>query len=152
MSQFSCGAHNYRAGVIDARQQFHIVRRLAPFLGGLAPVMGKVSAVKAAGGKASDMTQDDMMDVLPKIGEALASMDDETADYVIFGLLAVVTREQGQGLGWAPVSSGKALMFTDITMPQMITLCGRALQANLGDFFAVLSSVSSQLGQKASGQ
>jgi len=152
MSQFTCGAHNYRAGVIDAKKQFHIVRRLAPFLGGLAPVMGKVSAIKASGGKASDMSQEDMMDVLPKIGEALASMDDATADYVIDGLLAHVTREQGQGLGWASVCVNGSMMFNDITMPQMLTLAGRALQANLGDFFVVLNSISSQLGQKANGQ
>lgn len=152
MSQFPCGAYNYRAGVIDARAQFHIVRRMAPFLGGLAPVLGKVQAIKAVGGSAKDMKQEDMLEILPKIADALANMDDETADYVIFGLLAVVTREQGQGLGWAPVAGSKSMMFSDITMPQMITLAGRALMANLGDFFAVLNSVSSQLGQKASGQ
>lgn len=152
MSQFTCGAHTYRAGVLDARAQFHIVRRLAPFLSSLAPTLGKVQAVKAGGGKASDMTPEDMMQVLPGIAEALSSLDDATADYVIFGLLAVVTRQQDQGLGWAPVSTGTMLMFTDISMPQMITIAGRALMANLGDFFAVLNSVSSQLGQKPNGQ
>lgn len=152
MSKFSCGNFNYQAGVIDARAQFHIVRRLAPFLGGLAPVLGKVNSLKASGGKASDMSQDEMVEVLPKIGEALAAMDDDTADYVIFGLLSVVTREQGQGMGWAPVANGRALMFNDITMAQMITLCGRALMANLGDFFGVLNSALSQAGQKPLGQ
>jgi len=92
------------------------------------------------------------MAVLPSIADALAAMDDATADYVIFGLLKVVTREQGQGLGWAPVAVNQQLMFQDIDMAQMLTLATRALMANLGSFFAVLSSASNQVGQKPNGQ
>lgn len=152
MSEFKCGSFNYRAGVIDARAQFHIVRRLAPFLTALLPVLRKFGEMKAAGKKASDISQEEMLEIVPGLGGALSDMDDETADYVIFGLLAVVTRDQGNGLGWAPVSIGRSINYMDINMPQMITLAGRSLMANLGDFFVVLNSISSQQGQNPNGQ
>lgn len=147
MNNFRCGDYNYIAGRMDARKQFHIVRRLAPFLSGLMP-----SFAKLEGKKISEVGNEELMSVLPGVADALASMDDDTADYVIFGLLGFAKREQGQGLGWAPVSNGNSLMFQDIDMPQMLTIAGRVLMANLGSFFAVLKSASSQLGQTPNGQ
>ena len=147
MNTFKCGEYNYMASKMDARKQFHVVRRLAPFLSGVLP-----SFTKLQGKKMAEVSQEGLMSILPGIGDALAAMDDETADYVIFGLLAEARREQAQGLGWVPVSNGNALMFQDIDMPQMLTIAGRVLMANLGSFFAVLSSASSQLGQKQNAQ
>lgn len=152
MNTFTCGSHTYRAANIDARKQFHIVRRLAPLLGGLGPALGKMESLKKEGFKAADISASDMESVLPAITGALSGMDDDTADYVIFGLLAAIHRQEPQGLGWAPVAPSGSLMYQDITMPQMLTLAGRALVANLGDFFVVLNSLSSQLGQKPKGQ
>lgn len=143
MSQFTCGKHNYKAGVIDARAQFHIVRRLAPFFSAFAGADVKFS---------KNMKPEDFVKAVPVLANALASMSDADADYVLFGLMACVVREQEQGLGWAPVSKGTNLMFHDISMPEMVTLAGRALAANLGDFFGVLNSLSSQAGQKPNGQ
>lgn len=110
--------HSYKCGTIDARKQFHIVRRLAP-------VMGSV----AKGGEALD-----------SIASAIGKLSDEDADYVIFGLLACVTRKQENGLGWAKVSNGNAMMFSDISMADMIQLAYRAFEANMQDFFAVIRS------------
>ena len=138
--EFEVRGIQYRAGKLDARAQFHIVRRLAPFLKALAPLAGKMK------------DQSQALEALPAIGEVLAELDDETADYVLFGLLSVVTRKEPQGLGWANVSKGNALMYMDITMSDMIAMAGRALMANMGDFFQSLHSASSQLGQKPSAQ
>lgn len=148
MSKFSCGKFNYQAGVINARSQFHIVRRMTPFLNGLVPLLSGLKTLDEV--KAMDPAT--ALKSMPAFTEILAKMDDETADYVIFGLLSVVTREQPEGLGWAQVSNGKSLMFMDISMPEMLTLAGRALAANLGDFFVVLNSALSLVGQKQSDQ
>lgn len=147
MNNFKCGEFNYLATKMDARKQFHVTRRLAPFLSGMLPAFNKLKGKKMA-----DVTEAEMLSMLPAIGDAMAAMDDETADYVIFGLLSNARREQAQGMGWVPVSNGNSLMFEDINMSQMLTIAGRVLMANLGDFFAVLSSASSQLGQKQNGQ
>lgn len=149
MSEFTCGQHTYSAGQLDARAQFHIVRRLAPVLKGLAPIIAKVAKGEV---DPKNINPQEGLDAIPEIANVLASMDDITADYVIFGLLTIVKRKQENGLGWAPITSGTNLMFMDITMPQMLTLAGRALAANLGDFFGVLNSALSQQSQKPSGQ
>ncbi len=110
--------HSYKCGTIDARKQFHIVRRLAP-------VMGNV----AKGGEA-----------IEAISAAVSQLSDDDADYVIFGLLACVTRKQDSGLGWAKVSNGNALMFSDIGMADMLRLAFSAFEENMQDFFAVIRS------------
>lgn len=92
------------------------------------------------------------MAALPQIGEVLAQLPDEAADYVVFGLLACVSRKQDNGLGWAKVSNGTQLMFQDIDMMTMLTLAARALMANMQGFFSELRSVSAPLNQKQSAQ
>lgn len=130
----------YRVGNLDARTQFHIVRRLVPVFGGLA---SSLPAIKA-GGEAA------VLDALPKMASAIARLSDDDADYCIFGLLKVVSRKQPNGLGWGPVATGNALMYDDIGMAQMLRLAWEALSSNMGGFFAALPSALSGGVQKPS--
>ncbi len=116
--EMEINGQSYKFGKIDARKQFHIVRRLAP-------VMGSV----AKGGEAIDA-----------ITSAIGRLSDDDADYVIFGLLACVTRKQDNGLGWAKISNGTSLMFSDIEMGEMLQIAFRAFEENMQDFFAVIRS------------
>ena len=123
MLEFQVAGQDYRAGKIDARAQFHIVRRLAPVLSEAAPA-----------------AQNGGLEALPALAKALAAMTDENADYVLFGLLRAVERKEPQGMGWSAVASGNALMYQDIGMPEMMQLAWHALKHNLGDFFRALPS------------
>ena len=116
----------YRVAKINAVEQFHIARQLAPVLGEIAPHAG-------AGEKGA-------LDALPAIAKALAAMPRESADSVLFGLLAAVQRKEPQGLGWSAVVSGQAMMYQDIGLPEMMQLAWAALRENLGDFFAAIPS------------
>lgn len=129
--------HTYRIGKLDARAQFHIVRRLAPVLGELAPAL--------QGGKGG-------LDALPLIATAVAKLSDADADYCIFGLLKVVRRKQPNGLGWGPVATENLLMYDDIGMTQMLKLAWEALTFNMSGFFAALPSDLKDAAQKAKGQ
>ncbi|MHC3068683.1 phage tail assembly chaperone [Klebsiella pneumoniae] len=129
--------HTYRVGKLDARAQFHIVRRLAPVLGELAPAL--------QGGKGG-------LDALPPIATAVAKLSDADADYCIFGLLKVVSRKQPNGLGWGPVSTENLLMYDDIGMTQMLKLAWEALTFNMSGFFAALPSDLKEAAQKAKGR
>lgn len=129
--------HTYRVGKLDARAQFHIVRRLAPVLGELAPAL--------QGGKGG-------LDALPPIATAVAKLSDADADYCIFGLLKVVSRRQPNGLGWGPVSTENLLMYDDIGMTQMLKLAWEALTFNMSGFFAALPSDLKEAAQKAKGR
>jgi len=129
--------HTYRVGKLDARAQFHIVRRLAPVLGELTPAL--------QGGKGG-------LDALPPIATAVAKLSDADADYCIFGLLKVVSRKQPNGLGWGPVSTENLLMYDDIGMTQMLKLAWEALTFNMSGFFAALPSDLKEAAQKAKGR
>lgn len=129
--------HTYRVGKLDARAQFHIVRRLAPVLGELAPAL--------QGGKGG-------LDALPLIATAVAKLSDADADYCIFGLLKVVSRKQPNGLGWGPVATENLLMYDDIGMTQMLKLAWEALTFNMSGFFAALPSDLKEAAQKAKGR
>lgn len=129
--------HTYRVGKLDARAQFHIVRRLAPVLGELAPAL--------QGGKGG-------LDALPPIATAVAKLSDADADYCIFGLLKVVNRKQPNGLGWGPVATENLLMYDDIGMTQMLKLAWEALTFNMSGFFAALPSDLKEAAQKVKGR
>lgn len=119
--------HTYRTGKIDARAQFHIVRRLAPIFGELVPALRS--------GKDANP-----MDVLPAITASFAKLSDEDMDYCLFGLLRAVTRQQPNGLGWGPVCTGTVLAYDDISMAVMLQLAWASLKDNLSGFFAALPS------------
>jgi hypothetical protein len=124
----------YRIGKIDARAQFHIIRRLAPILGDLVP------AVKTNGGG----------DALQAITGALAKLSDADADYCIFGLLKAVSRKQPNDIGWGAVTTGESLMYDDMTMPMMLQLSWQVLKFNMSGFFAGLPAGLKEAFQKAS--
>ena len=135
--EFEVMGITYKVNKIPAMKQFHIVRRLLPVLSELAP-----AASKGTSGA----------DVLPLLSNTIAKMADEDADYCIYGLLAAVQRNNGQGLGWAPVSADRALMYSDMTMAVVLQLAWRALTHNLSDFFAALPSDLKDAAQKLSAQ
>lgn len=137
--EFEVEGRTYRANKIDARSQFHIVRRLAPVLGEIAPAI-------QAGGKSGGL------EALPALTNAIAKLSDTDADYCIFGLLKAVTRKQDQGLGWTPVSTENLIMYDDITMPIMLQLAWKAFSFNMSGFFAALPSDFKEVVQKASAQ
>ena len=126
-TELDLNGHTYRIGPLDARAQFHIVRRLAPIIGTLAPMIG----AKSDAGE---------LETFAALASALAKLSDEESDYCVFGLLKVVQRKQVNGLGWGPVCAGTSLMYEDITMADMLHLAWHAARVNLAGFFAALPS------------
>jgi len=140
--EHTIGEHTYRVGRIDALKQFHIVRRLGPIFGELAP------ALRGATGNA----EADVLTAVPAVMGAFAKLSDDDMNYCLFGLLAVVERKQPTGLGWGPVSTGHVLAYSDIAMTQMLQLAWVCLQQNLSGFFAALPSDLRALFRPPSGQ
>lgn len=124
----------YRTGRMDARRQFHVVRRLAPILSGLTDLKKMMGEPLAA---------------LGPLADAVASMSDQDADYVINSCLSCVERQQSAG-GWAKVMVDDALMFQDLDMAAMLRLTWAVLQENLQGFFDALpSGLSAALRKEA---
>lgn len=128
----------YKAGSLDAMKQFHVTRRLAPFLPKLAGD-GLPLNTEALSGAA-------VFAFLEPLAACVATMSDADAEYVLHTCLEVVERQQPTG-GWAKVMAGGRLMFEDIDMAAMLVCAFHVLQRNLSGFFAVLPSVSPAAGR-----
>lgn len=118
--EFEISGQQYRSGKLNARQQFHVARRLAPVLGGLVD--------------ASSAGAESFSKFLQPIADAISGMSDADCDYVLDTCLAVVQRQQGTA--WSPVmASSKAIMFDDIDVGVMLQMAAKVIQENLGSFF-----------------
>ncbi len=130
MSEITIAKNVYRVGKMNALQQFHVARRLAPVLA----TMGLSLRQLADGSK---MSIEDFLPVLGPVTEILAHMTDEDANYVIFSALSVSERKQGDK--FAPVVNGVNLMFQDLDLPAMMRLVVEVLKENLGGFLTGLN-------------
>lgn len=132
---FELNGVNYKLNKMNAFKQFHIVRKVAPILGKLLPVINSIKKID------DDKLQDEeKWDQIAKLAtpilEGLSKLSEEDADKVLKALLATVEK-QNHG-AWSFVVVGESLMFADMDLPTMMQLAGRAFMFNLADFFTVL--------------
>lgn len=116
--EFKHGTKTYRAGKLDAKKQFHVVRRLGTLLPALSG-MGSNASVETA---------------LEPLVEAMGKISDADADYILDTCMNVVERKSSAG-GWSPVMASGSLMFEDIDMAGMLTIAWNVLLHNLSGFF-----------------
>lgn len=117
----------YRTGKLNAIQQFHVARRLAPALWAMGAA--------AAGAELTDLSDAGALMKLGPVAEALAKMSDADTEYILKTCMSVVARQQGQGWAAVQAQNGSALMFEDIDLPVMMRLTFVVVQENLGNFF-----------------
>lgn len=147
---FSIDGIEYKAVKVDAVKQFHLARRLSPFLEAIVPLIAKVKAGVIKEG--DDATFDALIEGYAPFAKMMADMPDDQADYILFGLLACIKRKQGQGLGYANVTNGNALMYSDINVVQMMKMAYHAFMENLADFFPKGVATLNAITQKQSAQ
>lgn len=138
---FEIGSRKFKLNKINALKQFHIVRRIAPILGEMAPMLKDLSKMK----KSEAMSEDDKLDQIAKfvspIMEGMSKLSDKDSDLVLMGLLCAVEMQQSSG-NWAPVARGENLMFEDLELPVLLNAAGRSFMYNMAGFFTVLPQVS----------
>ena len=126
---FTVKDNEYSAGKLDAKRQFHIIRRLLPFM---------ESFVQE--GHFSDGFNEASIGAFLKMA---GTIPDEQLDYVIDHCISVVKRKDGDR--WAAVSTplpngGRALQYGDIDMTAMLIIVFNVLKRNLAGFFDALPS------------
>ncbi len=114
---FIVGGVNYKAAKLPAIKQFHLIRRLAPVM--------------------ANLTNPD--EAIEGIANAIGELKDEEANYVLFGLLGCVEREQPPH-GWAKITVGESIMFQEIDLVELMQIAAKSFQANFGDFLGKLPS------------
>lgn len=168
-TEIELSGKRYQIGKLNAMQQFHVSRRIAPIIPSMIPVLMKFYAeversrnaaanaalgALAAGEDASAAEQRDVLGlvdsiapVLQPFADALAGLKDEDAEYVFGTCLSVVERQHQNG--WAKVWSAahKTSLFDDMDMGSMLPLVVRVVVENLGPFISGL--LTSQAGSPA---
>lgn len=137
--EFEISGHIYKVSKIDAKTQFHIVRRLAPIFSKLKSLFSKENSDKGT-------------DVFNELANVIAGMSDDDAEYCIFSLLKAVQRKQEGGLGYGKVSIDNNLMYQDINMQIMLQLAWKALSYNMSDFFVEMPQALQEQLSKQNGQ
>lgn len=132
---FEVSGIQYRSGKMNARQQFHVARKLGPILAKIGP------------SNKSNLT---MIQLLEPAVDALAEMPEKDCDYVLNRCLAVVRRQSGTG--WARVfdEQSEKMLFEDIDLAAMIQIAMNVLGDNLGNFIGAPASASTAPPQPGS--
>ncbi|UNA00777.1 tail assembly chaperone protein [Edwardsiella phage vB_EpM_ZHS] len=150
MTEVTIAGKKYRVGTLDAMQQLHVGRRIAPLVAtlGLSLDLGAIF-----GGR--KLSVEELLPTIGPISHILSAMTDEHVDYIVATCLGVVQREErgGDKQLWAPVTNGAKIMYADIDLLGTCRLVVEVLRANLGDFMKELidgaDSSSSSATQKA---
>jgi hypothetical protein len=116
----------YRTGRLDARQQLHVGRRLIPALPGLLGSIVNADFSKLDGGST-------LLLAAGPVGQAIAIMPQEDADYVVNTCLAVCSKRVGDA--WAPMmASNGQLMDSELPLKVMLRMVVETIKDNIGNF------------------
>jgi hypothetical protein len=147
MSEIEFGDQTYRTGRLHPKQQFHVMRRLAPVLSAASNLFEAMGAT--AGDEPVENAELNLTSILRTAGpiiEAIGALSDEQADYVVNTCLSVCQRRQDNG-AWANVyNANTGIMFDDMDLPTMLQLCWHVISENLQSFFNVSPSTSGMSG------
>ena len=145
MAEFKIGKDVYRAGMMSAMTQFHVMRRLTPCLAKMAGLAGGGVKLKyGEDGKVEDI-DGDLDTVLTPLANALTAMSDEDVEYVFNACLEVAERKQAGG-SWAALRVKGVDMFDRLTLPVLLQVAYHVVRENLTDFFGELPSLSGMEG------
>ncbi|MDI2595024.1 hypothetical protein POF45_26905 [Pseudomonas sp. 681] len=144
MSEFDLGTDTFRIGKLNAFQQFHLSRKVAPMIPMLIPVFLKLkqSSAPVAGEDGATVSTETplsgdlgaLAELLQPFADGIAAMPDETAEFILSTCLGVVQRKQGAS--WFPVwnTSHNVCMFDDLDLGLMMKLSVRVITESLGPF------------------
>lgn len=138
MAEFTVNGRQYRSGMMPARTQFHVMRRMAPILPTMQSAITASMRVKAAQDAGQPIPADAQeaavtagLDFIAAIG----TLSDENANYILDQCLAVVQVNQTEFSGkWSPLRGPGGQMF-DLDMMSEMEIVKEVVQDNYGPFF-----------------
>jgi hypothetical protein len=143
------GEHDYTIGRLNALDQFHVSRKIAPIVPTLMPIITEVA--KGDLSKAIESIElgdnnelgslEPLAQALEPFMEAFAKMPEDDVNYVIHKCLSVVKR------GSSVVCRGQTIMFDDLDMGQILPLVVAVIRVSLGNFIQGLLTKASNMKQ-----
>lgn len=153
MEQIEINGNMYLIGRLNALDQMHVSRKIAPLVPTLMPLIAEVAkgdlenaikAIEESGDNADLSDLGGLSEALKPMMEALSHMPESDVNYVTHKCLSVVKR------GSAVVCRGETIMFDDLDMLQILPLIIAVIRKNLGNFIQGLlmkaSSIQAQQG------
>ena len=133
MAEVTIKGQTYLCGKLNARQQLHIVKRLAPVLQGLLPIWAMIQQSEAG-----DISPNDLgMHAAVAISNTIGQLSDEASDYVLDLCLSAVRFKSPQGT-WAPLrvqnGSGQVMIDAADDLAVQMRLLWEVLYENLQNF------------------
>lgn len=151
--QIKIDNHNYTIGRLNALDQLHISRKIAPIVPNLIPIISEVAkgglakAIEAIDANSENLdgvdisNLDGLSTALAPLMNAIAAMSEDDTNYVIHKTLSVVHREG------AILCRGESIMFDDLDMMQILPLVIAVIRHNLGNFIQGLLMKASNIQQ-----
>jgi hypothetical protein len=140
MNDFELGGRKFKIGKLNVFKQFHVVRRIAPVLADMLPVMGDLQKATKNNQKSEDEKFQEVASILAPILKGFSKLSDQDSEFVLYGLLSAVEVQLGNS--WTKIATDNLLMVQDFDLPALLQIAGRSFMANLSNFFAVLPQAS----------
>ncbi len=146
------GGHDYTIGRLNALDQLHVSRKIAPIIPNIMPILTEVAKGDLEKVIASIETDENaelaglepLAKALEPFMEAIAKIPEEDVNYVIYKCLSVVKRNG------SVVCRGESIMFDDLDMNHLLPLTVAVIRTNLGNFIqGLLMKASSIQAQPA---
>ncbi|TCB73202.1 phage tail assembly chaperone [Acinetobacter sp. ANC 4177] len=150
--QITLSNKNYTIGRLNALDQLHVSRKIAPIIPNLIPIIGEVAKGGLAKvielietGKEDDIESLDLSNLdglsaaLSPLMNAIAEMSEADTNYVIHKTLSVVHRDG------AVLCRNESIMFDDLDMGQILPLVIAVIRHNLGNFIQELLTKASSM-------
>lgn len=128
MSTVDIDGRTFVVGKLNARQQFHVARRLAPVI---AAVIG-----------GDGLSQDSIMNSMATVATSIADLKDVDADYIMDTCLGVVKFRDDEAGKDFPIMVGKSFRYDWVDLPLMMKLAAEVIKDNLAGFMSAVPSSS----------
>ena len=141
------GGHDYTIGRLNALDQLHVSRKIAPIIPNIMPILTEVAKGDLEKVIASIETDENaelaglepLAKALEPFMEAIAKMPEDDVNYVIYKCLSVVKRNG------SVVCRGESIMFDDLDMNHLLPLTVAVIRTNLGNFIQGLLTKASSI-------
>lgn len=143
------GGHDYSIGRLNALDQLHVSRKIAPIVPNIMPILTEVAKgdlekviESIESGENEELGElEPLAQALEPFTDAIAKMPEDDVNYVIHKCLSVVKR------GGAAVCRNNTIMFDDLDMNHLLPLTIAVIRMNLGNFIQDLLMKASSMKQ-----
>lgn len=133
IQSFKVGSQTFQVFKIDALEQFDVLCLVAPILAGVMPAIQDLAKMQN-----KKVSEDEKLEGFAKVMgpflEGLAKLSKPQRREVLLGLCSCGEVQMPQG-NWAKLVVGGNLMFSDMGLPVLMQVAGRAFMHNFQDFF-----------------